>query len=239
MTRLKTITLIMVNKMQLKNTEPKMPKILGNRSALEAENLLRSEIKRDLLPLCCAFIGASFGMIALFGYLHASSQLSVVPYVITVDKSGAVIARDDLQGSNTIPERALASDLIDFIENLRRKTSDQNLFVNSVHKVFARLKDGSQALEEVQRFYTGQKQDRSEINAQVNSILRVSEKVFQVDWCEGKEQRCDACFRARITYELSAPGQDLSALKLNPLGIKIHDLRLSPRALPPVPQAFG
>lgn len=226
-------------KMQPKNPDPKLQKKFQNRSALEAENLMRSEIKRDLLPLSCAFIGAAFGMIALFGYLHASSQLSVVPYVITVDKSGAVIARDDLRGANTIPERALASDLIDFIENFRRKTSDQNLFVNSVHKVFARLKDGSQALEEVQRFYTAQKQDRGEINAQVNSILRVSDKVFQIDWCEGKEQRCDACFRARISYELASPGQDLSALKLNPLGIKINDLRLSPRALPQPTQAFG
>lgn len=204
---------------------------LSPSAGLELKDLGDRRLLRSLLPLSCAFIGAAFGMVSLGLYAHASSRLTVVPYVITVDRTGAVIARDDLQGSRAIPEQALAADLAGFIEDLRLISQDRKLEELAVRRVYARLKENSQAFTSVERFYTVERPKiRDEgCNAQVENILRVSDREFQIDWCELTENERQSCMRAQLGYELMPPGNDLTTLRFNPLGIRISSLILSPR----------
>lgn len=191
------------------------------------DNLLLKQVRFHLLPLCCALLGAAFGMLSLSAYLYESSKLSVVPYVITVDKSGAVIARDDLKGEIDIPERAIASSLGSFIEDLRTRTEDPQITAKNVRAVYARLKENSQAFLEVDKFYKEHPREE-DIYTELTSILRISNKVFQIDWCEDSKNQKRKCLRAHLGYEIHKSASDLMALRLNPLGIKIHELQISP-----------
>ncbi len=200
----------------------------------DSDNLLLNKVRLTLMPLSIALIGSCFGLIALGAYIHQSSKLQIVPYVITVDKQGAVIARDDVHGSSRIPEIALASDLSNFIEMLRLKSSDKQLMMHAIHTVYARLKPNSPALDVVDRFYNEQRYKQKSVNAEVTGIMRMSDSCFQIDWhetlnssdLESKQQYLSA----RISYELVSSGKDFQSLKLNPLGIRISEIVISPRS---------
>lgn len=201
------------------------------KSALELADTGRLALMRGLLPLCCAFIGAAFGMVSLGLYAHQSTKLTVVPYVITVDRTGAVIAREELHGERAIPEQALCADLAGFIEDLRLISEDRKLEERAVRRVYARLKENSQAFMSVERFYTKERPLLTAKSgfAQVENILRVSDKSFQIDWCESAADETPRCMRARLDYELMGAGHDLTALRFNPLGVRISSLVLSSR----------
>ena len=192
-------------------------------------NMILTTVRERLLPLCFAFTGAAFGMISLCAYVYESSRLSVVPYVVTVDKTGAVIARDDLKGETSIPDRVVAADLGSFIMNLRLHTEDKDLYKKAFYSVFAHLKENTQALQEVIDFYKA-KDDRKDayIHAEIMNILRISDQVFLIDWCETGSENTKRCLRSQLTYELQKPTTDPEALSLNPLSLKILRLDISP-----------
>lgn len=200
----------------------------------DTDNLLLHKVRLTLMPLSIAMIGACFGLISLAAYIYQSSKMQIVPYVITVDKQGAVIARDDVHGSNDIPEIALASDLSNFIEMLRLKSSDKQLMMHAIHTVYARLKPNSPALEVVDKFYNNHSYRQKNVNAEVTGIMRMSDSCFQIDWHEtSNSSELDGqrqYLSARISYELVSTGQDFQSLKLNPLGIRITELVISPRS---------
>lgn len=201
------------------------------RSALELADAGERRLLRGLLPLACAFIGAAFGMVSLGLYAHQASKLTVVPYVITVDRTGAVIAREELRGERAVPEQALCADLAGFIEDLRLISQDRRLEEQAVRRVYARLKENSQAFASVERFYTQERPHTTAKSgfAQVENILRVSDKSFQIDWCETAQNDSPRCMRAQLDYELSGAGHDLTTLRFNPLGVRISSLLLSSR----------
>lgn len=183
-----------------------------------------------LLPLSLAFIGAAFGMVSLGLYASASSKLTIVPYVITVDRTGVVLAHEELTGAPSIPEQALASDLAGFIENLRLRSEDPKVEEQAVRRVYAHLKENSQAFETVEHFYTKERDQLSANSmARIENILRVSTHDFQIDWCEDAPHEKNHCMRAQLGYELVPLGKDLSTLRFNPLGVRISSLSLSSR----------
>ncbi len=212
------------------NTENKEPKVTPG---FDTDNLLLHKVRLTLMPLCIALTGACFGLLSLAAYLYQSSKFQIVPYVITVDKQGAVIARDDVHGSSHIPEIALASDLSNFVEMLRLKTQDKQLMTHAIHTVYARLKPSSPALNVVDKFYKEQSYKQKNVSAEVTGIMRMSDSCFQIDWHEtlnGSELESKRQYlSARISYELVRPSNDFQSLKLNPLGIRINELVISPR----------
>ncbi len=203
-------------------------------AGFDTDNLLLHKVRLTLMPLSIALIGACFGLLSFAAYIYQSSKMQIVPYVITVDRQGAVIARDDVHGSSSIPEIALASDLSNFIEMLRLKSSDKQLMMHAVHTVYARLKPNSPALEVVDKFYNSHSYRQKSVNAEVTGIMRMSDSCFQIDWHETSQSSDPENRRqylsARISYELVSAGQDFQSLKLNPLGIRITELVISPRS---------
>ena len=192
------------------------------------------QIVRALIPMAFGLAGCSFGLISLCAYVKLASETRIVPYVVTVDRTGAVLWRDDLKGSPRVPEAAVASDIASFIADLRTVTDDQNLKAQAVRRVYSRLSEGTQALEAVERHYRQQQDaDAGQSAVSIENILRVSEDTFQVDWSESSGEGAGVLMRARISYAISPPdGMSLDALKLNPLGVRVAALSLSQRASP-------
>ncbi|MDD7021150.1 MAG: type IV secretion system protein [Aeromonadales bacterium] len=206
----------------------------GRGSSVKSLDISRAQIVRALIPMAFGLAGCAFGLISLCAYIGLASQTRIVPYVVTVDRTGAVLWRDDLKGSPKIPEAAVASDIASFIADLRTVTDDQNLRAQAVRRVYARLSEGTQALEAVERHYRKEQDAAIEQSAvSIENILRVSEDTFQIDWSERPEEGPGALMRARVSYTLSPPdGMSLDALKLNPLGVRVAALSMSQRAAP-------
>ena len=79
----------------------------GRGSSVKSLDISRAQIVRALIPMAFGLAGCAFGLISLCAYIGLASQTRIVPYVVTVDRTGAVLWRDDLKGSPKIPEAAV------------------------------------------------------------------------------------------------------------------------------------
>lgn len=200
-------------------------------SSALALDLINTRIVRALLPMAFGFTGCAFGFISLCAYISLASETRIVPYVITVDRTGAVISRDDLKAEKTIPEAALASDLASFICDLRTVTEDSNLRARAVRRVYSRLRDGTQAMDAVEKYYLSLRTDepRAQTDVCIENIIRVSDDSFQIDWSERSDAN-ETLMRSHLTYAVTPDGgSSLDALKLNPLGVRVTAISQSQR----------
>jgi type IV secretory pathway TrbF-like protein len=207
---------------------------MRQQGSTRALDITRAQLVRTLIPMAFGFAGFAFGFISLCAYISLASKTRIVPYVVTVDRTGAVLWRDDLEGSPEIPEAAVASDIAGFITDLRTVTEDPNLKAQAVRRVYSRLRNGSQALAAVERHYhETQEEEPIPATVCVENIIRVSSDTFQIDWNELGLKGRGTLMRARVSYSLTPPdGMSLNELKLNPLGVRVNGLTLSQRAAP-------
>lgn len=203
----------------------------ADRGSLGGLNLARSALLRTLIPMAAAFACAAFGMVALCAYISAASSLQIVPYVVTVDRTGAVIARDDLRGAQEVPEQALAADLCAFIEKFRGVSSDPVLNERHMRSVYAHLQDNSQAFGEITRYFREERPHRPDsnpISVSIENIIRMTPGTFQIDWNERSADEKTVRLRANVTCKTVAlQHSELETLQLNPLGVIVTALTIS------------
>ena len=202
-------------------------------SSALALDLINKRIARTLIPMAFGFTGCAFGFISRCAYINLASKTRIVPYVITVDRTGAVISRDDLKPEKTIPEAALASDLASFISDLRTVTEDSNLRARAVRRVYSRLRDGTQAMDAVEKYYLSMRSEEpgAQTDVCIENIIRVSDDSFQIDWSE-KADGNETLMRSHLTYAVApSDGSSLDALRLNPLGVRVTAISQSQRVV--------
>ena len=70
-------------------TKISKPSVYGN----EKYNIAISELKQRLSLIITALIGTAFGFICLGAYIVKSSQSQIIPYLVTVDTHGVILAK--------------------------------------------------------------------------------------------------------------------------------------------------
>ena len=104
-------------------TKISKPSVYGN----EKYNIAISELKQRLSLIITALIGTAFGFICLGAYIVKSSQSQIIPYLVTVDTHGVILAKGRIDLNKQIPQEAIAATLSNFIKNLRSVTSDSKV----------------------------------------------------------------------------------------------------------------
>lgn len=204
------------------------------RSLQSMDNLQLAAVTlhRLLLPLLALFVGAAFGFAGLAGYLYESKRSLLVPYIVTVDRYGAVLAHDDLRAETAVPERALAAELCRFVETLRTAHPDADEFRRAVNFVYAHLRPDSPARQEIDSFYR-LRQAAGDAGATVgiDSVLRLGGRVFEICFNETAGTRPRRAYRARLTYEIAvADHMNTDLLRLNPLGLYVTHYTVAERS---------
>lgn len=186
----------------------------------------------------------AFALLALSGGLSAALtwqalQSRVVPYVVEVDALGEAraVAPADVVYRPTDPQIAWA--LRRFITNIRSKSLDPVLmrqnwldaydFVTPRGAVF--LGDYARATDPFASIG-----DRT-VSVQVTSVVRASDRSFQVKWTETAYERGSLAGTARWTAILTVavkPPKDADTLRKNPLGLYVDAIDWS-RELEPLP----
>ena len=208
------------------------PSVYGNKKY----NIAISELKQRLSLIITALIGAAFGFICLSAYIVKSSQSQIIPYLVTVDTHGVILAKGRVDLNKQIPDEAIAATLSNFIKNLRSVTSDSKVQRDFILEAYAYVKEGSPALQKLNDFYNNEnpfiKQEKGCINITINNVISQEHNRFQIDWTEeisdalslSKKQM----FRAILAYSVShEAAKDPDALLLNPLQIFVEDFAVS------------
>lgn len=213
-------------------TKISKPSVYGN----EKYNIAISELKQRLSLIITALIGTAFGFICLGAYIVKSSQSQIIPYLVTVDTHGVILAKGRIDLNKQIPQEAIAATLSNFIKNLRSVTSDSKVQRDFILETYAYVKEGSPALQKLNDFYNNEnpfiKQEQGSINIIINNVISQEHNRLQIDWTEELSDALSLSkkqmFRAILAYSVSnEAAKDPDALLLNPLQIFVEDFAVS------------
>jgi len=174
------------------------------------------------------------------GLLWQSMQSRVVPYVVEVDRLGEARAVAPAAAVYRPTDPQIAWHLGRFIANVRSISLDPVLMRENWLSAYDFVTErGAAFLGEYARAADpfGAVGTRS-VSVQVTSVVRASDRSFQVKWTESEYERGSLAGRSRWTAILSIlvrPPSSAQMLRKNPLGLHVDAIDWSQELDPPLP----
>ncbi|HUD53263.1 conjugal transfer protein TrbF [Parvibaculum sp.] len=176
----------------------------------------------------------AFGCLALSAGLSAglywqSLQSHVTPYVVEIERSGEVRAVRPAIESYTPGDAQVAFVLARFISNVRSLSSDPIVLRKSWLEAYDHATGrAANFLNEFARESDPFKSvGTRNVSVEVTSVVRVSERSFQVKWRERHYERGSLAATTRwtaiLTIAIRTP-RDAETLRKNPLGLYVEAL---------------
>lgn len=177
-----------------------------------------------MLSLAMAVIG--------FGYaMYLSTQVKLVPYIVEVDKLGTAMTAGFPQQIEYADARVIRSALGNFVSSFRSITPDAVVQKQYIDRTYALLRASDPSTEKINAWFRGnspfERAKRNTVAIEVNNIVALSTKTYQVDWTEFERDRKGKQtgtrrFRGVATVALITP-QDEAIIRLNPIGLYVTD----------------
>ncbi|MGK6321324.1 conjugal transfer protein TrbF [Sphingomonas sp. DT-204] len=173
-----------------------------------------------------AFGGLALSTVMGAGVLWQASQSKVTPYVVEVDRLGEARAVTEAKKSYRPTDAQVAWHLARFIENVRSKSLDPVLMRHNWLAAYDfATQRGAQFLGDYARANDpfadlGEKT----ISVQVTSVVRASDRSFQVKWTETAFDRGARSGTSNWTGILTVvmkPPTSAEVLRKNPLGVYV------------------
>jgi type IV secretion system protein VirB5 len=189
-----------------------------------------------------AFGGLTLSAALSAGLLWQSMQSRVVPYVVEVDALGEARAVAPAEADYEPTDPQIAWHLGRFVTNVRSISLDPVLMRQNWLAAYDFVTDrGSLFLGEYARSANpfGQVGERT-VSVQVTSVVRASDRSFQVKWTETSYERGSLAGTARWTAILSIvvrPPSSADTLRKNPLGLYVDAIDWSRELDVPAPVA--
>jgi type IV secretion system protein VirB5 len=184
---------------------------------------------------CLAMTGASAG-----GLLWQSLQSRITPYVVEVDRLGEARAVSEVERAYRPNDAQIAWHLAKFIEHVRSVSLDPVLMRRDWLEAYDfTTKRGAQFLGDYARSADpfGHIGERT-VSVQVTSVIRASDRSFQVKWIETQYERGTQTGTSHWTGILTIvlkPPVSADVLRKNPLGIYVDAIDWSRELEPPAP----
>lgn len=180
----------------------------------------------SLMSLCAAIASAgALSWIAL--------GAKFVPYVVEVDRAGNVEAVQVADGYSVASRAMIEAQTRNFVRSSREVTPDRALQDRMVRSAFEMVAYGDPAVEKLRvHFEEADPYTRAEtqtVAVEVQAVVPISDKAWQVDWSERVYARTGALQKAyamRATlhvYQTEPKPQSEADIRPNPLGIFIED----------------
>lgn len=187
----------------------------------------------------------AFGCLTLAGGLSGalvwqSLQSRVVPYVVAVDRLGEARAVSEAEVAYRPSDPQVAWVLSKFIQNVRGASLDPVLMRRGWLEAYDfATRRGAQFLSDHARSSGAlTRVGERTVSVQVTSVVRASDKSFQVKWSETAFERGSQAGSSRWTAILTIvekPPRDADTLRKNPLGIYVDAIDWSRELDVPAP----
>ncbi|MBJ3764625.1 conjugal transfer protein TrbF [Maribius pontilimi] len=182
----------------------------------------------------------AFACLAMTGGLGVtlvwqSTQGTIVPYVVEVDKLGAAQAISPASAAYRPTDPQIAFHLARFIEHVRRIPADPIVLRENWLRAYDFTTDrGALALNDYARTDDPfAKLGETQVSIEISSVIRASETSFRVAWTERRYANGQLADTERWTAILTLviqPPRDAERLRKNPLGIFVHAIDWSREA---------
>ena len=179
-------------------------------------------------------VGITGMLMAVIGFsyaLYQSTQVTLVPYIVEVDKLGTAATAGYPQQIEYADPRVVRATLGSFVTNFRSVTPDTVVQKQYIDRAYAHLRSSDPATEKVNAWFRSNSPfDRARektVAIEVNNIVPLSNQSYQIDWTEYERDRqgkeiATRRFRGIATVTLTPP-QDEAVIRLNPIGLYLKD----------------
>lgn len=213
------------------------------RSSVTQYSFAASSYMRTALPLILGLCGMGLGFFSLGYLLLQSREPQIIPYIVTVDKQGSVLASDELQPTKGVPETALAAFMCDFVEKLFSVCQDETLQREYIRKIYSMVELDSQARRYLDSYYNDSMLFKAGANTlcsvRIDSVSRLSENSFQIDYTvrsQKFDESSEKQFKSVLSYRISSISfESVEELRLNPLSVLIYEVKTSRKLVKEMP----
>lgn len=177
-----------------------------------------------IISLSMAVIGFSYA-------LYLSTEVKLVPYIVEVDKLGSAVAAGIPRQIEYADARVVRATLGNFISSFRSITPDAVVQKQYIDRTYALLRSSDPATSKINAWFRAnspfEKARTATVAVEVNNIVALSNRTYQIDWTEYERDRkgrqiATRRFRGIATVTLTAP-QDEATIRLNPIGLYLQD----------------
>ncbi|MBL4793862.1 conjugal transfer protein TrbF [Afifella pfennigii] len=161
-----------------------------------------------------------------------STRSTVVPYVVEVDRLGAVQAVAPATENYLPTDPQIAFHLARFVENVRQVPADPIVLRQNWLRAYDFTTDrGSVALNDYARVNDPfARVGDEQVAVEISSVIRASDSSFRVAWTERRYLNGQLARTERWTAILTVviqPPRTAEALRKNPLGVFVHAINWS------------
>lgn len=176
-----------------------------------------------------ALVCAAASVVLAAGLVIVALRSRIVPYVVSIDTIGRAVSAGPAERAKPADERLVRAAVLDWVEAMRTVTSDPQLQMHAIDKVFAMIGKGSPAQTFVTDYYKAnspfERAASVTVNVEVRSVLASSDKTFQVEWTETTRDlqggiKETGTYNGSFTTVVNPPS-DERTVRLNPLGVYI------------------
>lgn len=178
---------------------------------------------------------AATSIVLAVGLVMISQRQRIVPYVVAVDSIGRATSEGPAERARPTDERLVKAAVLEWVEDMRTVTSDQQVQLHNIDKVFAGISKGSEAQTFITDYYRQNspfaRASKGTVSVEVRSVVASSDKTFEVEWTEttrdlqGAVQATET-WQGSFTTDINPP-RDEQTVRLNPLGVYINHVNWS------------
>jgi type IV secretion system protein VirB5 len=178
---------------------------------------------------------AATAIVLAMGLVMVSMRQRIVPYVVAVDSIGRATSEGPAERAKPTDERLVKAAVLQWVEDLRTVTSDQQVQLRNIDRVFAMISKGSSAQTFITDYYKQNspfaRASKGTVSVELRSIVASSNKTFEVEWTEtardsqGVVQGTET-WQGSFTADINPPS-DEQTVRLNPLGVYINHVNWS------------
>lgn len=178
-----------------------------------------------------AIVSLAIAVIAVASLGVQANKSRFVPYVVQVDKFGAVAGISMADKAEVKDERIIRAFLNRWISDARRVTFDPVIQKNSINQVFAVMASNTPAHAKMSEFYASNnpfaRGQNEGVESEQPTILRINDKSWQIAWVETTRDPAGLArkreqWKATVTIAFNPPTEEAQIL-VNPLGLFITD----------------
>jgi len=184
-------------------------------------------------------IAITCGLLALLAVstvVYLGARNKIVPYIVEVDKDGAVAAINRADRSLPVDSEVIQEDLVRFVSDWRDITQDVEAKRSAILRIYALLPGDSPARAKLNEYFRNNNPiaaaSAHTVDVAVTRVARMSAHAWQVEWQEVTRDRrrgdteSTVSMKVSISVDIQPPTTE-AALRSNPLGVHITDLNWS------------
>lgn len=177
-------------------------------------------------------------MLCIMGVIYIGSQSKITPYIVEVDSLGRSQFMGVIPTYDDVDQRVMNAMLTDFISDYRTVSSDVDLGIKFINRLFAKLDPNDTAHTKIAEQF-GRKNPIEEgkaktVDVKITAILQISPQSYAIEWTETTRDRSRSGkisdigkYKSIVTIKtIDTSNMNFEKLQNNPVGLYITDFSI-------------